>query len=62
MAFALIGLVGAILSGTMVYGTFTGTHPFAGYLIIFMILNILFLLAGAAGLYCVYKPCIIMPP
>ena len=55
MAFALIGLVGAILGGTVVYGTFLGTHPFKGYLIIFMILNILILLAGAAGMYCVYK-------
>ena len=55
MAFALIGVVGAILGGTVIYGTFTGAHPFKGYLIIFMILNILILLAGAGGLYCVFK-------
>lgn len=55
MAFALLGIVGAILGGTVVYGTFVGSNPFKGYLIIFMILNILILLAGGAGLYCVFK-------
>ena len=55
MAFNALGLIGAILGGTVVYGTFTGTHPFAGYLIIFMTLNILLIGAGAAGLFLYVK-------
>jgi len=39
-AFSLIGVVTSILSGATVYHTFVGTHPFAGYLIIFLILNL----------------------
>ncbi len=54
-AFALIGLVGSILGGVFIYGTFTGSHPFPGYLIIFMILNILILGFCGCGLYCVFK-------
>ena len=46
----LIGVVGAILGGVKVYGTFVGKHPFPGYLIIFMILNILVLGAAICGL------------
>ena len=46
----LIGIVGAILGGVKVYGTFVGKHPFPGYLIIFMILNILVLGAAICGL------------
>ena len=46
----LIGIVGAILGGVKVYGTFVGRHPFPGYLIIFMILNILVLGAAICGL------------
>lgn len=53
--FALIGLVGAILSGAIIYHTFVGSHPFPGYLIIFMILNILILGFCGCGLYCVFK-------
>ena len=41
-----IGLVGVILSGVKVYGTFVGPSPFPGYLIIFLILE-LALLGGA---------------
>ena len=55
MAFALLGVIGAILGGTVVYGTFTGPNPFKGYLIIFLILNILILAAGAVGLFFVLK-------
>ena len=53
--FGVIGLVGSILGGVLVYGTFTGTHPFAGYLIIFMILNILILGGCGYGLFYVFK-------
>ena len=54
-AFGLIGLVGSILGGALIYGTFTGNHPFPGYLIIFMILNILILGGSGYGLYYVFK-------
>lgn len=46
MAFAFVGILGAILGGVINYGTFTGKNPFPGYLIIFLVINIL-LLAGA---------------
>ena len=55
MSFTLIGVVGAVLGGTVVYGTFTGSNPFKGYLIIFMIINILLLIAGGVGLFFVLK-------
>ena len=45
-----IGLVGAIMAGVNVYGTFVGSHPFPGYLIIFMILNVVLLAGGVVGL------------
>ena len=53
--FGVIGLVGSILGGVLIYRTFTGTHPFPGYLIIFMILNILILGASGYGLFYVIK-------
>ncbi|MBO4667723.1 MAG: hypothetical protein J5666_06355 [Bacilli bacterium] len=46
----VIGVVGAVLGGVKVYGTFTGKHPFPGYLIIFMILNILIIGCAVCGL------------
>ena len=46
----VIGLVGAILGGATIYHTFVGTHPFPGYLIIFMILNLLIIAGGVVGL------------
>ena len=55
IVFGVIGVVGAILSGTTIYGTLASKHPFPGYLILFMILNILIILAGAAGLFFVIK-------
>lgn len=55
MAFSFIGVIGAILGGTMVYHTFTGKNPFPGYLIIFMIINILLLGCGAFLFYLVHK-------
>lgn len=41
IVFGAIGLVGAILAGVKVYGTFVGKNPFPGYLIIFMVLDVL---------------------
>ena len=49
--FALIGIVGAILGGAVTYKTFTGNHPFPGYLIIFLILNILVLICALYPLF-----------
>lgn len=50
MVFAFIGVLGSILGGAITYGTFTGKNPFPGYLIIFMIVNIL-LLGGCCYLF-----------
>ena len=55
MAFALIGVIGAILGGAVTYKTFTGRNPFPGYLIIFMILNILLLLGAGCAFYFTLK-------
>lgn len=55
MVFSLIGVVGAILGGTVTYHTFTGKNPFPGYLILFMILNILLLLCEGCALYLTIK-------
>ena len=49
MVISLIGIIGAVLAGVNVYGTFVGSHPFPGYLIIFMILNIILLAGGVVG-------------
>ena len=53
--FGLIGLVGSILGGALIYGTFTGSHPFPGYLIIFMVLYALILCGGAFALVRLHK-------
>lgn len=55
MVFSFIGIVGAILGGAVTYHTFTGKNPFPGYLILFMILNILLLLSEAYALYLTIK-------
>lgn len=55
IVFGVIGLVGAILSGTKVYGTFAGRHPFPGYLIIFMILDLLLIGGSVFGLISLKK-------
>ena len=46
----LIGVVGAVLSGVKVYGTFFGRHPFPGYLVIFTLLNLALIGGGVCGL------------
>ena len=55
---AVLGFLGAlssIMAGILVYGTFIGAHPFPGYLIIFLILNILLLCGSICGLYIIRK-------
>lgn len=47
----LIGTVTAIISGAVVYHTMAGSHPFPGYLIIFLIFNVVML---AASIGCIY--------
>ena len=54
-AFSLVGIVGAILAGALVYHTFVGNHPFPGYILIFMILNLLVLVACCYGYFYVRK-------
>lgn len=55
LAFGVIGLVGAILGGTLIYGTFAGRQPFAGYLPLFMALNILIITGAVLGLFLYVK-------
>ena len=50
LSFSLIGFVSSILAGTLVYGSFTKSNPFPGYLIISIILFSLFLIAGTVFL------------
>ena len=45
----LIGAVTSILSGILIYGTMTSYHPFPGYLIIFLIFNIVMCGCGVGG-------------
>ena len=51
MVFSFIGVLGSILGGVLTYGTLASKHPFPGYLIIFMIINILILLCAGYGLF-----------
>ncbi len=46
MALALVGAIGAIVGGIVHYGTLVGARPFPGYILIFLILNVLM---GAAA-------------
>ncbi len=48
-AFALMGLVGSILSGAVVYKDFLAPTPFKGFCLIFMIMYILILCGCAVG-------------
>nr|MCR5348461.1 hypothetical protein [Bacilli bacterium] len=43
MVLAFLGILGDILGGATYYKTFVGPNPFPGYLIIFLILNLLLL-------------------
>ena len=45
----LIGLIGVILSAAVVYHNFAGSHPFPGYLIIFMILDLAIIGGSVCG-------------
>ena len=51
----LLGLVGVILSAVKVYGTFVPQNPFPGYLIIFLVLNLLLLAGACYGLVALKK-------
>ena len=56
MVFAFIGVLTSILGGVITYKTFTGRNPFPGYLIIFLILNVLVLLCSCyAFFFCTKK-------
>ena len=50
-----LGLLGDILSGVLIYHNFVGNHPFPGYLIIFLILNLILLSGGILGLVYAHK-------
>lgn len=50
-----IGVITAILAGVLVYGTLASKQPFPGYLIIFMILNLLVLGGSIVGLFLYVK-------
>ena len=45
-----LGVLGCILSGAVVYGTFVGSQPFPGYLIIFLLLNLALICGAVFGL------------
>lgn len=51
----LIGTVSTIVSATTVYHTFVGNHPFAGFHIFHLILNLLLIGAGVYGLIKSFK-------
>ena len=55
IVFGVLGVVSSIISGVTIYHTFTGSHPFPGYLIIFLIVDIIFILCGVCGLVLVRK-------
>ena len=50
IAFNAIGVLGCILAGAITYHTMFGNSPFPGYLIIFMIFNLLLIAEGVVGL------------
>ena len=50
IVFGVLGVVFSIVGGLVCYGTLVGPNPFPGYLIIFMILNLLVACAGGYGL------------
>ena len=53
MIYSGLGLISSIITGTVVYGTFVGSHPFGGYALVFTILFSL-MIAGAVLLYVLY--------
>ena len=48
--FNSIGLVGVILSATIVYGNYFTTHPFPGYLVVFTIIHLILIASAITGL------------
>jgi len=51
---SLIGLIGAILAGAVFYKNFVGSKPFPGYVLIFLILNLL-LVCGSCAIFFLAK-------
>lgn len=54
MVYSGLGLISSIITGTLVYGTFVGKHPFGGYALVFTILFSLMII-GAVILYVLYR-------
>lgn len=52
MALGGLGLVGSILSGAVVYKNFLSSHPFPGYIIIFLILSLGLITLGVLAFLC----------
>ena len=54
-SFALVGVIFAILTGTVCYGSFTAPYPFAGYAILMLIVHLVFLAASVALIFILNK-------
>ena len=50
IALNVLGLIGCVLSAAITYKTLASANPFTGYLIVFMLLNILLIAGGVVGL------------
>ena len=50
LCLSFIGILGAILSAAVIYGTFFGPYPFPGYLPVFTVLNLGVACVGITGL------------
>ena len=55
IALNALGVIGCILSAVMVYGSFVPANPFPGYLIIFIILNLVLIGGGVFALLNIKK-------
>lgn len=54
-SFGALGAIFAILAGAVTYHNFLSAQPFKGYILIFMILNLLVAIASGVGLYFLRK-------
>ena len=54
-ALGLIGLVFDIISAATIYHSFVSSHPFPGFSIVFLVLNLLLMGVGGSGIYCSIK-------
>ena len=55
LVLGVLGFAFCFVGGLKVYGTLVGRHPFAGYFIIFMILNLILIGGAVTGLVFVLK-------